>query len=153
MIWHDFPKFSETDWHQFTWTLTPVGQRNKNRDVYFLDDDFVLKMGEFANPPIDYLSNGQNLMEAKIWEHVQGTFLERYLTPVIASDTESGLWLVMQRVQPVRSPYEVPEMIGDLKQWGFWDIKWENVGILDNERAVLLDYGVIREGLFWQAIL
>ncbi len=143
--WDWLPK-TEDEWLQFICGLTPIECTNHNRMVYYLDESYVLKLGEELAPSkwnLSYFTNGQNIREAERWERYKDTEIGRYLVPVAAADPE-GAWLIMRRVRTLPKDRKVPkELVTLLRTYeDFSDIRTDNCGLLEDDTIALLDYGM-----------
>lgn len=129
---------TEEGWLQFICTLLPVENANHCRDVYYLDDEYVLKLGtEYEG------TSSQNILEAQRWVAYRDTELGQYLAPVEAASPD-GSWLIMRRVVPLTRREKVPYRLRMLldAHGGFTDIRPDNCGKLADGTIVLLDYGM-----------
>lgn len=136
----DIPTQTYDDFLRFLSTLTPIHSESQMRDVYLLEEDKVIKVGEWEYD--NFWTNGQNKREAETWEKYKGTEYERYLVPVLAYDPE-GRWLIQQKVTPLRKNDPEPDdgWYDFLEQIGIDDLGYRNVGRWEG-RYVALDYGM-----------
>lgn len=85
----------------------------------------------------------QNIIEHLLWRDAQGTWLEKWLAPVI-SMSSTGRVLIMERGKPISEremPKRVPAALID-------DIKPENYVRLESGRIVRCDYGLLPSSVF-----
>ena len=140
----DIPN-TEREFLCFIATLQPVSCTDHLRGVYFLDENKVIKVGDWAYPG-DYYTTGQNIREAATWDRLKDTEYGRHLAPVLAFDPE-GKWLIMQRVITLSESEEVDrEWCAFMRDAGVGDLGHRNVGRSpDDGRFVVLDYGLGRD--------
>lgn len=135
--------------------------RTSPRGEFHCDDHrgVVLKIDPRFRFDEEYTPVSSNLDELFTWEKAVETGTDQFFAEILAAAPD-GMWLAMEYCIPisfaVRSPMESRDMIRDpggeqyinplraaLRDHGWEnpDYKYGNVGLTDNGRTVLIDYG------------
>lgn len=135
--------------------------RTSPRGDFHLDDQrgIVLKIDPYVRTNTDTTPGSGNIAELQTWQKARETETDHLFGEILGAATD-GAWLVMEACIPIQSSvfgemshrdilYDakgreyISPLVEELREHGWVDIdsKHGNVGLTDDNRTVLIDYG------------